>query len=64
MLPGWVAVGIAVVSAWFGGELVEALGVGVYDRAHLDHPPTLGRAKRVPDREPVLGPGGKAPART
>lgn len=33
--------GITVISAWLGGELVNRLGVGVYDGAHLDSPSSL-----------------------
>jgi uncharacterized membrane protein len=34
MLPGWVAVALAVVSGWLGGELVETLGIGVHEGAN------------------------------
>ena len=33
--------GLAVVTGWFGGELVERLGVGVADGAHLNAPNSL-----------------------
>jgi uncharacterized membrane protein len=33
--------GIAVVTAWVGGELVERLGVAVHGDAHLDAPSCL-----------------------
>ena len=33
--------GIAVVTGWMGGELVDRLGVGVHDGAHLDAPSSL-----------------------
>jgi uncharacterized membrane protein len=40
-----IAVGIALVTGWLGGELVDRLGVGVDDGAHLDAPSSLsGRA--------------------
>lgn len=46
--PGALAVGLAVagaalalVTGWLGGELVERLGVGVDDGAHLDAPNSL-----------------------
>lgn len=45
---GWVGIGFAIVSGWFGGELVERLGVGVYERANLDAPSSLGRSGRGP----------------
>ena len=32
---------LAVVTAWLGGELVDRLGVGVDDGAHLDAPSSL-----------------------
>ena len=36
-----VAVAIALVTGWLGGELVDRLGVGVDDRANLDAPSSL-----------------------
>jgi uncharacterized membrane protein len=36
-----VGAGLAVVTAWLGGELVDRLGVGVDDGAHLDAPSSL-----------------------
>jgi hypothetical protein len=36
-----LAVGLALVTGWLGGELVERLGVGVDDGAHLDAPSSL-----------------------
>jgi uncharacterized membrane protein len=38
-----VAVAIAAVAAWFGGELVDRLGVGVDDEAHPDASNSLTR---------------------
>jgi uncharacterized membrane protein len=38
---GVVAVVLALVTAWLGGELVERLGVGVDDGANLDAPSSL-----------------------
>ncbi len=36
---------LALVGGWFGGELVERLGVGVHRGAHLNAPNSLtGRA--------------------
>jgi hypothetical protein len=38
---------LSLVTAWLGGELVERLGVGVDEGAHLDAPNSLsGRAAR------------------
>lgn len=34
-------VAVVVISAWLGGELVDRLGVGVDDGAHLDAPSSL-----------------------
>ncbi|HKO54697.1 MAG TPA: DUF2231 domain-containing protein [Thermoanaerobaculia bacterium] len=36
-----LAVAIALVTGWLGGELVDRLGVGVDDGAHLDAPSSL-----------------------
>lgn len=38
-----VAVMIALVAGWLGGELVDRLGVGVDDGAHLNAPSSLSR---------------------
>lgn len=36
-----IAAGLAMVTGWLGGELVDRLGVGVDDGAHLDAPSSL-----------------------
>jgi uncharacterized membrane protein len=36
MLPGWIGIGLATVSAWMGGELIETLGISVREGAHPD----------------------------
>ena len=36
-----VGAGISLVTGWLGGELVDRLGVGVDDGAHLDAPSSL-----------------------
>jgi uncharacterized membrane protein len=41
ILVGFVGAGIMTVTGWLGGELVDRLGVGVDDGAHLDAPNTL-----------------------
>jgi uncharacterized membrane protein len=41
MLPGWIAIGLALISAWLGGELVERLGVGVDNFQDLNAPSSL-----------------------
>jgi uncharacterized membrane protein len=43
IVAGLSAVVIAVVTAWLGGELVDRLGVGVDDGAHLDSPSSLSK---------------------
>jgi uncharacterized membrane protein len=45
-----VAALLALFTGWLGGELVERLGMGVHDGAHLDAPNTLsGRPARERD---------------
>ena len=41
VVAGLLGAGIAVVTGWLGGELVDRLGVGVDDGAHLDAPSSL-----------------------
>jgi uncharacterized membrane protein len=41
IVAGLVGVVLAVIAAWLGGELVDRLGVGVDDGAHLDSPSSL-----------------------
>jgi uncharacterized membrane protein len=49
---------VAVVTGWLGGELVDRLGVGVDEGAHLDAPSSLsGRPASAPDG------GARAPGR-
>src|SRR3954466_14136243 len=43
IVAGLCGVIIALVPAWLGGELVDRLGVGVDDGAHLDSPSSLTR---------------------
>jgi len=54
LLLSFAAGGLALVTGWLGGELVDRLGVGVDDGAHLDAPSSL-RTGRVPvgARRPV-----------
>jgi uncharacterized membrane protein len=47
-----IGIGIALVTAWMGGELVYRLGVGVYDDANLNAPSSLARGPVPPSREP------------
>jgi uncharacterized membrane protein len=46
-----IAVGMALVTGWLGGELVERLGVGVDENAGLDAPSSL--RSRAPGRRAV-----------
>jgi uncharacterized membrane protein len=46
--------GLAVVTGWLGGELVDRLGVGVDEGAHLDAPSSL-RTPHVTGRAQVTG---------
>lgn len=46
-----LAVGLSLVTAWLGGELVDRLGVGVDPGAHLDAPSSL-------TNEPIVNPVG------
>jgi uncharacterized membrane protein len=41
IIAGLLGAAITFVSAWMGGELVDRLGVGVDDGAHLDAPSSL-----------------------
>jgi uncharacterized membrane protein len=41
LILGWIGVGIALISGWLGGELVERLGVGVDKRADLNAPSSV-----------------------
>jgi uncharacterized membrane protein len=41
VVAGLLGAGISIVTAWLGGELVDRLGVGVDDGAHLDAPSSL-----------------------
>jgi uncharacterized membrane protein len=43
VVAGLLGVGIAIITGWLGGELVDRLGVGVDDGAHLDAPSSLTR---------------------
>ena len=41
LVLSFAGAGLALVTAWLGGELVNRLGVGVYDGAHLNAPSSL-----------------------
>lgn len=57
---GLVGVGLALATAWLGGELVFRLRVGVDDGAHLDAPSSLGgdAATRTLDDDRTAGAAG------
>ena len=46
MVVSWIGIACAIVSGWFGGELVERLGVAVYPDANPDAPSSLRTGKR------------------
>jgi uncharacterized membrane protein len=46
LLLSFVACGLALVTGWLGGELVDRLAVGVDEGAHVDAPSSL-RSRRV-----------------
>ncbi|CAN5622548.1 DUF2231 domain-containing protein [soil metagenome] len=50
MLLGIAGAGLALMTAWLGGELVYRLGVGVDQGAHLDAPSSLGEGVVEIDR--------------
>lgn len=41
VVAGLLGAGLAIVTGWLGGELVDRLGVGVDDGAHLNAPSSL-----------------------
>src|SRR5205823_9624826 len=43
LVLSFAGVALALVTGWLGGELVDRLGVGVDDGAHLDSPNSLSR---------------------
>jgi len=42
-LLSFAAAGLTGVTGWLGGELVDRLGVGIDDGAHLNAPSSLSR---------------------
>lgn len=52
----FIGVGAALLGGWLGGELVERLGVGVVDNAHLNAPNSLTQPDaneiRIRDKHP------------
>ena len=45
LVSSFAAGGLALFTGWLGGELVDRLGVGVDDGAHLDAPSSLTRRR-------------------
>ncbi|MBA3317803.1 MAG: DUF2231 domain-containing protein [Gemmatimonadales bacterium] len=43
VVAGLLGAGLSIVTGWLGGELVDRLGVGVDEGAHLDAPSSLTR---------------------
>ena len=48
LICSFLAVAGAMVAAWFGGELVDRLGIGVSPLAHPDAPSSLSHRSAVP----------------
>jgi uncharacterized membrane protein len=55
-IVGLVGFGVLAVGGWLGGELVERLGVGVYDDANVNAPSSLTRGDRHARRPSPQGP--------
>ena len=61
VVAGLIGAGISIVTAWLGGELVDRLGVGVDDGAHLDAPSSLTSQSATAASGPAtVGTGGPA----
>jgi len=43
LVLSFMGAGLALLTGWLGGELVDRLGVGVDDGAHLNAPSSLSR---------------------
>ena len=61
MVIGWIGIALAIVSGWFGGELVERLGIGVYADANANAPSSLKTDARDYDK-PYRRPTEPTPA--
>lgn len=51
----FVGAGLALVTGWLGGELVDRLGIGVDDGAGVDAPSSLRGPARTPPAPPMGG---------
>ncbi len=55
MILSCVAIVLALFTGWLGGELVDRLGVGVDEGAHLDAPSSLASRSAAPRRNVAIG---------
>ena len=53
VVASMVGVGLALVTGWLGGELVERLGVGVHEGAHVNAPSSLSELPASLNRAPA-----------
>ncbi|MGE0157989.1 MAG: DUF2231 domain-containing protein [Gemmatimonadales bacterium] len=60
LILSFAGAALAAVTGWMGGELVDRLGVGVDERAHLNAPSSL-RGSPVPERRTARRRPGVAP---
>jgi uncharacterized membrane protein len=58
IVAGLIGVMLAAITSWLGGELVDRLGVGVDDGAHLDAPSSLSELPAGAGLAPAYRPGG------
>ncbi len=56
LIPSFIAIALAAVSGWLGGELVDRLGVGVDPGAHLNASSSLSGEPAAGQNHPVLVP--------
>lgn len=59
-----IAFALAGLGGWFGGELVDAYGIGVHEGAHPDAPGSLGGRVRAPAGSPGISVDPSAGATT
>jgi uncharacterized membrane protein len=57
IVAGLIGVVLAVITSWLGGELVDRLGVGVDEGAHLDAPSSLSELPAGAALSGAYGPG-------
>ena len=61
VVASMAGLGLAIVTGWLGGELVERLGVGVHDGAHVNAPSSLSELPASLNR--TAAPGWTGPDR-